>query len=135
MLDQSVHLFLGILILISLSGQFDTNTVGNILNTSAPEEFVESDVNTNISCSHFSLSKLSDDLHSSWSLLFVGKSLEFGVDSGDGSHLVGTRLLLLNLGFEISSLEGLFGLLFVLFLSGGGDLCLWLSGHFVPNYA
>jgi len=47
-LDKRVELLLGILILVLLSADSDTDLSGNVSDTSAPHKSVEAGVNTNI---------------------------------------------------------------------------------------
>lgn len=63
--DQSVQLLLGILIFVSLSGESDADSEGNISDSLRPHKLVELCINTDVLGAHLLLSELHDLLHGS----------------------------------------------------------------------
>jgi hypothetical protein len=60
--DIRVKLLLGILIIVTLAGNADTDAVGNLLDTVGPDSLVQGGVKTDISGTHGLLSKSLDGL-------------------------------------------------------------------------
>ena len=67
--DIRVKLLLGILIIVTLTGDTDTNTVVSVLNTTRPDSLVQRGVKTNVLGTHSLLSKSLDSLDSMRSTL------------------------------------------------------------------
>jgi hypothetical protein len=62
--DIRVKLFLGIFVIVTLTGDTDTDTVVSVLNTTSPQSLVQRGIDTDIGGTHSLLSELLDSLDS-----------------------------------------------------------------------
>lgn len=74
-LNESEQLLLGILLVVSLSGDSQSQSEWNTLHTSLPQSNVQFRVQSDISSSHVQSSKLLDLLDGLWGSLFEVNSM------------------------------------------------------------
>lgn len=97
-LNQSVHLLLGVLVLVSATAHSDSNSGGQVLDTLRPDELVEVGFNADILGEHNLLDELLDSSEGSGSSLLEGLLVGHlsEVDGGIPGH--GFQTLLSGLG-------------------------------------
>lgn len=78
MADDSVKLLLGLLIIVTLAIQTDTDTMRNVLNTMAPDSLVKLGVDTDILGSHQLLNEALDSLDGGGGALLEGPTIRKG---------------------------------------------------------
>ena len=95
MLNQSVELALGLLVLILPSGHPHSDFPGHVSDSIGPHILVELSIHSNIVCLHHLVGELPDFTHCPLGLLLKGYLMHFGSEVDSGIDALLTHLLLL----------------------------------------